>query len=110
MAAPSASSAALQSVPSASVCERKSTESLMSLLLPDPRHDLVGNVVGRCVFYDASLALLLRKLDFCIGEAVGADLNRLGLLQRRHNGPHVCHADLRIVARFSEMSGGPAQN
>jgi hypothetical protein len=35
---------------------------------------------------------------------------RLGALQRGHDGAHVHHADLRIVARLRQAAGGPAEH
>ena len=43
-------------------------------------------------------------------KAVGVERCGFGLLQRGHDGAHVGHADLRIVARLGEIAGGPAQH
>src|SRR5690349_20542564 len=79
-------------------------------LLLDPGGELGRDLVRIHVLDDTRLALLLRQRDALILDRGAVELRGLGTLQRGHDRSHVLHAGLRVVARLSEISGGPSDD
>src|ERR1035438_9270837 len=94
-AAVSASSAGFANAPSASTCA--STSMVSTLFLRNPGDDFARDLFGRHILHDARLALLFGQRHPAESQSRAVDGRCLGALQRRHHGPHVGHADLRII-------------
>src|SRR5271166_6240560 len=77
--------------------------------LLDPCDDFPGNLFGGEILDDARLALLFWRTGTSIAKSVRSGGNGLRPLQRGHDRAHVGHADLRVVARFREIAGCPAE-
>ena len=75
----------------------------------DPLDDFLRDVVRRFVLHDFGFAQLFRQRHARETQAFAGEFHRLGLLQRRHHGAHVDHADLRIVFRLRQIARGPAE-